>query len=203
MNCKYCGAQIEDGAKFCVNCGNKIEIEEPENNVSESFKEPERVDAEIVSEGVKPSQPTEQAEPNTTYERVQSEETTNQTASQGSAANNSAQQGPAGTTPKAKQGPIGFSIASLVCGILGLLCCCCGFFGAILSLAGVALGIVAITEKCEGQGMAIAGIVCGGLGLFAIVGGLIASTITGSFGLRDLGNIYDMEDQISGFLESL
>ena len=29
MTCKSCGAEIADGAKFCENCGNKIE--EPVN----------------------------------------------------------------------------------------------------------------------------------------------------------------------------
>ena len=49
MTCKSCGAEIADGAKFCENCGNKIEeaVNETVNETVEE-KEPERVEAEIV-----------------------------------------------------------------------------------------------------------------------------------------------------------
>ncbi len=62
-------------------------------------------------------------------------------------------------------GSKGLAIASLVCGIISLLCSCCGWLGIIVSVAAVVLGIVSITKKEDGKGMAIAGIICGGVGL--------------------------------------
>ena len=67
MTCKSCGAEIADGAKFCENCGNKIE--EPVNetvneavNETVEEKEPERVEAEVVSGGASESTYSEKAD---------------------------------------------------------------------------------------------------------------------------------------------
>ena len=71
---------------------------------------------------------------------------------------------------------IGFAIASLVCGILGMLCCCCGPIGSILA---VVFGLVARSQikhsgGTEGSGMATAGIILGIIGIiFAIIGTII------------------------------
>ena len=86
----------------------------------------------------------------------------------------------------------------MVCGILGLLCCCCGFFGFIVSAAGIALGIVSIKKNCEGKGMAIAGIVCGGIGAFI---GLIA-LVFGATASKTLPSSID-SNQIQNFLDEL
>ena len=172
-----------------------LTIEETAKSFVDSFSEPERVEAEVVSDGVKPSQPMEEAEPERTYERVDAEKAeesfTESTKTASSASFD------------AEQGPIGYSISSLVCGILGLLCCCCGFFGFIFSAAAIALGIISLNKNCEGKGMAIAGIACGGVGAFFFIIGLIASTVTGNFGLDKIGDIDGMSDQITDFLESL
>ena len=40
-----------------------------------------------------------------------------------------------------------FAIASLVCGIVSLLCSCCGWLGIIISVAAVVLGIISINKK--------------------------------------------------------
>ena len=58
-----------------------------------------------------------------------------------------------------------FGIISLVCGILALLCSCCGWFGIVLAVAAIVLGILSINKGENAKGMAIAGIVCGGIGL--------------------------------------
>jgi hypothetical protein len=50
----------------------------------------------------------------------------------------------------------GLSIAALILGILGMLCCCLGFPFAIV---GLILGIVALVKGCGGKGLAIAGII--------------------------------------------
>lgn len=186
MTCKHCGAEIAEGSKFCENCGNKIEavvtetVEEVvEDTVKETegYKEPERVEAEVVEEGAK----TDFSSDDIAAE--------NETAS-------------AAEGLSIEAGPIGYSIASLVCGILGLLCCCCGFFGLILSAAGVILGIISLNKNCEGKGMAIAGIVCGGIGAAFTLITIILGTVSGNFGLDNLEN-FDNFDQITDLFDSL
>lgn len=195
MNCKHCGAVIADGAKFCENCGNKVEIEAAsvaDQIKNEAFKEPERVDAEVISEGTKAAQPDTEAD--TTYSSRDDQSSQNAGNAESTVGSSYSVDEP--------QGPIGYSIASLVCGILGLLCCCCGFFGFIVSAAGIALGIVSIKKNCEGKGMAIAGIVCGGIGALMTVVGMIVGGLTG--GLADnLGDLGDFGDSLGDLLENL
>ena len=63
----------------------------------------------------------------------------------------------------------GLAIASLVCGILGVLTGIFIFSGLSLGLAGIVLGIVALVKvkngTASGKGMAIGGIVTGALGM--------------------------------------
>ena len=195
MNCKHCGAVIAEGAKFCENCGNKIETETAsvaDQIKNEAFKEPERVEAEVVSEGAGAAQSEAEAETSYSTSDDQSSQYAQSTESTASSS----------YSVDEPQGPIGYSIASLVCGILGLLCCCCGFFGLIVSAAGIVLGIVSIKKNCEGKGMAIAGIVCGGIGAFMTLGGIIIGGLTGGLAnnLNDLG---DFGDSLGDLLESL
>lgn len=172
MTCKHCGAPLADGAKFCENCGNKIE--DVVTETVETYKEPERVEADIVEEAPKAS----------TYEEPED-----------------ASAAAPERAPDSNKGPIGYSIASLVCGILGLICCCCGFFGLVPAIAGIVLGIISIKKDCEGQGMAIAGIVCGGIGaLFGLIG-LIIGAASGSV-FDSIGDVNSLDD-ITDFLESL
>ena len=73
----------------------------------------------------------------------------------------------AGSKPEG--GNIGVAIASMVCGIISILCCCLWLFSAILSVAAVVLGIITLSKKYDGKGMAIAGIVTGGIGFVLVV----------------------------------
>jgi len=63
------------------------------------------------------------------------------------------------------------AIISMVLGILSIPACCCNFFGAPFSIAGLVLGILAMgkirsnPQMFKGGGMAIAGIVCSAVGL--------------------------------------
>ncbi len=65
------------------------------------------------------------------------------------------------------------AIASLVTGILSILpsCCCLGFLGIPLAIAGVITGVLglmkikAAPDAFKGNGMAIAGLICASLGL--------------------------------------
>ena len=59
----------------------------------------------------------------------------------------------------------GAATASLVFGILALLCCCLPVVGLILSLIGVICGIVAVCKKQGGMG--IAGLILSLIGLIA------------------------------------
>ena len=62
-------------------------------------------------------------------------------------------------------GFIGFAIASLICGIISMLCCICSCANLPLCIAAIVLGIITLTKHYDGKGMAIAGIITGGLGL--------------------------------------
>lgn len=86
---------------------------------------------------------------------------------------------------KENNGNIGFAIASMVCGIMSLLCCCT-FLGLVLGIAAIVLAIITLKNKYDGKGMAIAGIVTGGIGifiwlLFMAIGGLsfVSSELSG------------------------
>jgi hypothetical protein len=65
------------------------------------------------------------------------------------------------------------AIASLVTGILSILpsCCCMGFLGIPLAIAGVVTGalglmkIKAAPDAFKGNGLAIAGLICASMGL--------------------------------------
>ena len=73
-----------------------------------------------------------------------------------------------------------FAIISLVCGIVSVLCCCCGWLSIILGVGAIVLGIISLNNHEDGRGMAIAGIICGGIGtlmavVIIILGGLMSS----------------------------
>lgn len=76
----------------------------------------------------------------------------------------------------------GMAIASLVCGILSVTCCCGGWLPSILA---VIFGIISKNRKSENNGMALAGIILGAIGIvFSIL--LIIMMATGTF--EDLMN---------------
>ena len=55
----------------------------------------------------------------------------------------------------------GFAIGSLICGIAGILMCCCCGIGAVVGIVGIVLAICA--RKPNGgkfSGMAMAGLIC-------------------------------------------
>ncbi len=77
-------------------------------------------------------------------------------------------------------GALWLSIVSLICGILGVA----AFFDdsglnrdalvgiGILAVAGLALGVISLSQKRAGKGMAIAGLLLSSLALLALVGSL-------------------------------
>lgn len=82
-----------------------------------------------------------------------------------------------GETPESG-GNLGFSIASMVCGIISILCCCAWYLSIILAAVAIVFGILSLKKNAEGRNMAIAGLITGGIGavlsiiilVFALVG---------------------------------
>lgn len=56
---------------------------------------------------------------------------------------------------------MGWSVASMVLGILSLVCCCIGWTGAIFGIAAIVFSVIARKSLGYFDGMAIAGLVCG------------------------------------------
>lgn len=56
----------------------------------------------------------------------------------------------------------GMAIASLVCGILSVTCCCGGWLPSILAII---FGIISKNRKKDNNGMALTGIILGAIGL--------------------------------------
>ena len=52
-----------------------------------------------------------------------------------------------------------FGIASLVCGIVGILLACVAI-GAVPAIIGLVCAVIALTQKGKGHGTAIAGLIC-------------------------------------------
>lgn len=179
--CTNCGAELAEGFKFCSNCGTKFEetvteeltpqkavIEEP---VLQKVEKTEIVEPEIVEPGMAESEEIDikyEEEPLTGGVINNYNVPVKNTVSvEGTALN----------------GNIGFSIASMVCGLLSLVCCCLWFFSIILSIAAIVLGIISLKKGYDGKGMAIAGIVTGGISIFAVIVILI---LGGAYSLLDM-----------------
>ncbi len=93
-------------------------------------------------------------------------------------------------------GSSGMAIASMVCGILSILCCCMGWFGLLLSAVALVLGIISIKNNYSGREMAIAGIVTGGCGivlsLVMLIFAAVASGLSNTF-VRDSLQLYNFD----------
>lgn len=75
---------------------------------------------------------------------------------------------------------IGWSVASLVIGIISVVCCCLGWSGVFLGAGAVVLAIVSRKTLGYFDGMSIAGLV---LGIFGFVFGV--SMIMGTYMIPD------------------
>lgn len=163
--CPECGKENIDTFKFCNNCGAKLHKQEfswTEPQEEEQQPVYEKADAEIVSEGKVPLTseelninygPEEEGSYSSgTFTTPKPEYYSDQTGGNGKG----------GMT----NGNIGFSIASMVCGILAICCCCLSLFSLMLSIMAIVFGIISLNNKYEGKGMAIAGIITGGIGIF-------------------------------------
>lgn len=84
----------------------------------------------------------------------------------------------------------GFAIGALVCGIVGiLLCCCCGI-GIVVGIAGIIFAI--LSKKYNGgkiSGMALAGLICSAVAIVFGAGYLIYSAVVGVDVMTELENL--------------
>lgn len=82
-----------------------------------------------------------------------------------------------------QNGGEGFGIASMVLGIVSVICSCCFYYIALpCAIIGVAFGAISIKKGGSGKGMGIAGLVCSIVGLVpAIITLVIGGTIMSWF----------------------
>ncbi|MBQ8596209.1 MAG: DUF4190 domain-containing protein [Lachnospiraceae bacterium] len=183
--CTECGAENNGNFKFCSTCGAKLEQSAPAQEtpvVETPMVETPVMDAlasdaaaETVYSGESTPYSSDVPFESTTYtaEAPATEEIQiNYSQDNGSFSGNTYEAQPQYYTAEPmvqKKGNKGFAIASLICGILAVICCCFSCVSLVLAIAAIALGIVTLACKYDGKGMAIAGIVMGGLGILMFV----------------------------------
>ncbi len=68
--------------------------------------------------------------------------------------------------PNGRRKTYGWSVASLVCGILSVICCCVGYGAVVLGVLAIVFSIISRKNLGYFDGMAIAGLVLGIIGFF-------------------------------------
>ncbi len=154
MICKYCGTENRDSAKFCENCGAAIVVGEAEPT-------PETVNVENTVNHTSPApqnyRPYQAPADNGGYQPY------DPNAYRPYEYNTM----PVETTPPAN----GLAIASLVCGILSLVCC-----GAFTAIPAIICGVIAKSQGNK-NAASTAGIVCGGISLALWVLGIVLGVV--------------------------
>ncbi len=169
MFCENCGSKLEDNAKFCENCGAPVAAgsePEPEER-AETYTEP-------VEEVVETVEDSGSYEPQS-YDY-----------------SNTGYSDPMGSVQAA--GPHAFSIVSMICGILSLVCCCVYGLAITFGIVAIVFGILSIVKAKGGRGMAMAGLICGGIGLLLSIIVAIVGAAAGSSLPQMLENVPGMED---------
>lgn len=83
----------------------------------------------------------------------------------------------------------GYAIASLVLGILGIVCCCCYEYAAmVLSVLAIVFFVVDKKKNGSSNGMAIAGLVCG---IFSLLMSVMGIAIASTTFYKELLNSYE------------
>ncbi len=191
--CARCGSENDGTSKFCGNCGAELQASATQEQVNqtegalssgETVPVYEKVtDAEVQKPEPILSQDGEKSNPYSGSETQNNNGGSNAYTNPYYDAQSPQYYSSNQNEINQEGGKIGFSIASLVCGILSLTCCCASILGGILAVAAVALGIIALRNKYDGKGMAIAGIITGGIG-FMIAG--ISLILIGAGGFMDM-----------------
>lgn len=176
--CTQCGNENEETSKFCRNCGAKLQ---PSSSQAQDAKEDGETPADVAAPVYEKITDAEEEKPAPILSQEEIKTTPymgTESRSYGSSANmdtspyydtQSSQYYSADQNEKQRGGNIGFAIASLVCGILSLVCCCLTLFSAVMAIAAVVLGMITLCAKYDGKGMAIAGIITGGIGILVVV----------------------------------
>lgn len=82
--------------------------------------------------------------------------------------------------PPREQENQGFAIASMVLGIISLVCCCLGWISAIMAILSIIFGVITLVKKKPGKGMAIAGIICSSFAIVIYIVLVVISLAIGS-----------------------
>lgn len=175
MFCQNCGSQIPDGAKFCESCGAPAPEAAAEvvQEVTETVETPvEEVAQEVQSYTEPATDSYQQTYDNTSY-----------------------------TQPdyyaQPTGGKKGFAIASMICGIVSLVCCCLGWGILAVAIAAIVLGIIAIVKGFDGKTLAIVGLITGGIGLImAIIWGAAGSAIGSVADDMDIPGLENIIDEM-------
>ena len=190
--CTQCGSENNGSAKFCSNCGAKLEQPAGNDLSGNAQTGSENVYAEGIFSGtdnaasyekvtdaeeIKPKSVPVQDEIHINYGQADND----QNASAYSTSNQQYYSGSVNEKPEGQGGYIGVSIASLVCGILAIICCCATTFSVLLSIAAIVLGIITIVKKYDGKGMAIAGIATGGVAVVLTIFAFVSMFATGAY----------------------
>lgn len=151
MFCKKCGKELPVDAAFCPACGTPVEqthhSQEPKGYEAPRYYNNRREDPGRV-------------EPETSHEYQENGYTYRYSHG--------------GMTPDPEPKPgdrRGMAIASLILGIISLVCCCMPVIAIGTGLVAIILGALSATSS--GQGMAVAGIVLGVIGCVMGIGYLI------------------------------
>ena len=210
--CTQCGSENNAESKFCSSCGNKLEkasssVEDQTVKTEGVFSGQESTttyekitDAEEEAPAPIPSYREEikinysQAPQNFSTESQSSSYESDRSSNVYDVSSQPQYYTTDGNTSGASNqggGNIGFAIASMICGIFSIVCCCFTLFSAVLAIAAVVLGIITLCFKYDGKGMAIAGIATGGVGIVIVIFSMILS---GSAAYNDL--LYDLMDDL-------
>lgn len=155
--CPYCGEKLPDGSRFCFKCGKKIpDINNKEDNIDSTASENITPENSVSVPSITENTETEKSILETIEEgRVISEDTEFD------------------ATKKGK------SIASLVLGILGVICLG-SWFSLLFGVIGLCIGASAMKHKVGIKGLAIAGII---LSIVAIIMRIVGVFIKNPLGL--------------------
>lgn len=171
MFCKSCGAENEEGAKFCRSCGLPIV---PEEVIRENEEIKQAVDnAESATAAQETAQPDMQAEPQPQPNGA-AENQAGQYQGQPQQGYYQQQYKPSVT----KSAPN--AVISLILGIVSVVCCCTCLLGVGCGIAAICVG-VSSKKKENNPGMATAGIVLGIVGIVISVLSVIIFMASGAF----------------------
>ena len=106
------------------------------------------------------------------------------------------------STPPKRPQTRAYGIASLICGILSLLCCCCNeWFAFLIAVAAIIMFALEKVFVGKASGFAIAGLVCGIISLSISILGLLFAYFLEASGALD--SMTEMLNSILGEYDNL